>query len=178
MPITERRNHSLVVHYYSDPVNGNPGTDATVYEPILDFKFLNDTGKYLLLQTDINYVKQQLTFTLWGTPDGRKGWYSHPTVSRWIPAGDPVEIVSPDLKPGEKKCQNAFKGAVASFTYSRVTPAGEKIDRVFDSYYRPLPQICMVGPSSTPVCSGSACIVAPPPPVVSASGTEGILLNE
>jgi vancomycin resistance protein YoaR len=58
LQITQRRNHSLVVSYYADPVNGNPGTDATLYEPLLDLKFLNDTGNYLLLQTDIDYQKQ------------------------------------------------------------------------------------------------------------------------
>lgn len=145
MPITERRNHSLVVGYYADPVNGNPGTDATLYEPLVDFKFLNDTGNYLLLQAEIDYKKQQLTFTLWGKSDGRKGWYTHPLVSRWIPAGMPKEIEVDNLKPGEKKCQNAFRGAVASFTYTRITPNGEKVERVFESYYRPLPKICLVG---------------------------------
>jgi len=152
MPITERRNHSLVVGYYADPVNGNPGTDATLYEPDVDFRFLNDTGNYLLLQTDIDYNKQMLTFTLWGKSDGRKGWYTHPIVSRWIPAGDPKTVVVTDgsLKPGAQKCQAAFRGAVASFTYSRITSSSEKIDRVFDSYYRPLPKICMVGATSTP----------------------------
>jgi vancomycin resistance protein YoaR len=153
MQITQRRNHSLVVGYYADPVNGNPGTDATLYEPILDLKFLNDTGNYLLLETNIDYAKQQLTFTLWGKPDGRSGSYTHPLVSKWIPAGAPQMIPVTTLKPGEQKCQNAFRGAVASFTYTRVTPTGEKIDQVFDSYYRPLPKICMVGtdPNAPPV---------------------------
>lgn len=167
MDITERRNHSLVVNYYADPVNGNPGTDATLYEPILDLKFKNDTGHYLLLQTEVDYKKQQLTFTLWGKPDGRKGWYTHPIVSKWIPSGEPQEVISETLKPGEKKCQDAYKGAVASFTYTRITPAGEKIDRIFDSYYRPLPQICMVGKDpNAPVCKeGEKCTT------VSASST-------
>lgn len=150
MPISERRNHSLVVNYYADPVNGNPGTDATLYEPNVDFKFVNDTGGHLLLQTSIDYVKQQLVFTFWGKSDGRKGWYTRPIVSKWIPAGEPQEIVSQDLKPGEEKCQNAFRGAVASFIYTRITSSSEKINRVFDSYYRPLPKICMVGATSTP----------------------------
>lgn len=151
MDITQRRNHSLVVSYYADPVNGNPGTDATLYEPALDLKFLNDTGAHLLLQTDIDYKKQQLTFTLWGRPDGRKGWYTHPLVSKWIPSPETENIVVSDgsLKPGAVKCQNAFRGAVASFTYSRVTTSSVKIDRVFDSYYRPLPKICMIGATST-----------------------------
>ncbi|MBI2444088.1 MAG: VanW family protein [Candidatus Magasanikbacteria bacterium] len=159
MPITERFNHSLVVSYYADPVNKNPGTDATLYEPQLDFKFLNDTGSYLLLETRIDYERQELQFILWGKPDGRRGSYTHPVVSRWIPSGEPQEIVATDgsLKPGQQKCQNAFRGAVASFTYTRLTPAGEKIDRVFESFYRPLPKICMVGASasSTPADRGS-----------------------
>ncbi|PIT88739.1 MAG: hypothetical protein COU29_00615 [Candidatus Magasanikbacteria bacterium CG10_big_fil_rev_8_21_14_0_10_36_32] len=145
MPITERTNHSLVVGYYADPINGNPGTDATLYEPILDFKFMNDTGGYLLLQTEINYKKQMLIFTLWGTPDGRSGFYSRPIVSKWIPAGLPQEIKTTTLKPGETKCQNAFRGANASFTYTRFNQSGEKIERVFSSYYRPLPKMCMTG---------------------------------
>ncbi|KKQ40612.1 MAG: VanW family protein [Candidatus Magasanikbacteria bacterium GW2011_GWA2_37_8] len=159
MDITERRNHSLVVGYYADPVNGNPGTDATLYEPILDLKFKNDTGRYLLLQTEMDYKKMELRFTLWGTNDGRKGWYTHPTVSKWIPAGDPITIVKAGLKPEEESCQEAYKGAVASFTYTRVTPAGDKIARVFDSYYRPLPKTCLVAATSTPA-------VAPVEPIV------------
>lgn len=147
LPISERRNHSLVVGYYADPVNGNPGTDATLYEPSLDLKFINDTGNYMLLQTSIDYDKQQLVFTLWGRSDGRKGSYTHPEVSKWIPAGAPKEIVSANLKPGEKTCQAAFRGAVTSFTYTIISASGEKTERVFDSYYRPLPQICVVGQS-------------------------------
>ncbi len=165
MPITERRNHSLVVGYYADPVNGNPGTDATIYEPLLDFKFLNDTGNYLLLETSIDYEKQLLTFTLWGKPDGRSGSYTHPIVSKWIPAGAPQYIPVTTLAPGVERCQNAFRGAVASFTYSRTTPTGEKIDQVFDSYYRPLPRICQVGASaasSTPSgVPGDGAVIEP-----------------
>lgn len=151
LPITERRNHSLVVSYYADPVNGNPGTDATLYEPYLDLKFLNDTNNYLLLRTEIDYKKQLLLFNLYGTKDGRSGGFTRPKVSKWInPPAETEYIVSNKLKPGEEKCQPAYRGAVASFTYTRVTPEGEKIDQVFDSYYRPLPKICTTGPSSTP----------------------------
>ncbi len=175
MDITQRQNHSLVVGYYSDPVNGNPGTDATLYEPSLDLKFKNDTGHYLLLQTEIDYKKQQLIFTLWGKPDGRNGSYTHPLVKKWIPSGEPQEIKSAKLKPGEVKCQNAFRGAVASFTYSRVTPAGEKIDRVFDSYYRPLPKICMVGVDAVPECKpGETCAA----PAVGATEAQGATPSE
>lgn len=179
MDIIQRRNHSLVVSYYSDPINGNPGTDAALYEPDLDLKFKNDTGHYLLLQTSIDYVRQELRFTLWGHADGRKGWYTHPEVTKWIPAGPEQTIVNNELKPGEKKCQNAFTGAVAKFTYSRVTGSGEKIDRVFDSYYRPLPKLCLVGPTtgsstvSSPAleCIGDGCLLSPGTTVTPASSS-------
>jgi len=156
MPITQRQNHSLVVQYYSDPVNGNPGTDATVYEPYVDFKFINDTGNYLLLQTSINYTSQELTFTLWGKSDGRKGSYTHPTVSKWYTPGEKIVRKTLELKEGEEKCQSAFSGANASFTYTRFTSSSEKIERVFDSYYRPLPKICMVGVSKANYCKENA----------------------
>lgn len=177
MDISERRNHSLVVSYYLDPVNHNPGTDATIYDPAPDFRFKNDTGNYLLLQTNIDYNRQQLTFTLWGKPDGRKGWYSHPTVSKWIPAGTDTETIEVDdgsVPLGKTKCQDAFKGAVASFTYSRVTPAGDKIDRIFDSYYRPLPKICMVGVTKKTCPAGQNC----PAPSISASSTPTLDVGE
>ena len=38
LPIKERRNHAYIVSYYY-PI----GTDATIFDPVVDFKFLNDT---------------------------------------------------------------------------------------------------------------------------------------
>ncbi len=169
LPITERRNHSLVVSYYSDPVNHNPGTDATIYDPTVDFKFLNDTGNYLLLQAEADFKKLELKFTFWGKPDGRSGSYTHPVVSKWIPYGATRVVVVPTMKPGTRNCQSPFRGAVASFTYTRTTTLGEKIDEVYTSYYRALPEICMVGPSATapvgePCLEGENCAVATEPP--------------
>jgi len=158
MPIVERQNHSLVVGYYADPVNGNPGTDATLYDPYLDLKFLNDTENYLLLQTEIDYDKQELKFTLWGMSGGRKGWFTHPIVERWISPGEEQKIETLDLEPGTEKCQSAFVGAVTTFSYYRLIPGEEKIEREFESYYRPLPRICLVGVEElTPVCEDDNC---------------------
>lgn len=148
LPIVERRNHSLVVSYYNDPRNGNPGTDATIYDPSPDFKFTNDTGNYILIVTSMNNATGDLNFTFWGTNDGRKGEYSEPVVSRWIPAGEEKLIESPDLKPGEKKCQAGHIGAVASFVYTVNKPGQEAQSTTYTSNYRPLPRICLVGVSA------------------------------
>jgi len=145
LPITERRNHSLVVSYYNDPRNHNPGTDATIYDPAPDLKFVNDTGHFILITTAMNSENGDLTFTLWGTSDGRKGEYTEPVVERWIAAGEDKLIESPDLAPGQKKCQAAHVGAVTSFTYTVTKADGTKIETPFPSTYRPLPKICLVG---------------------------------
>jgi len=158
MEIVERRNHSLVISHYYDPVNHLPGTDATVYDPAPDFRFRNDTNNYVLIQTFMDTKTEELVFTLWGTnSDGRFGSYTHPEVLRWLPAGEPKNIESDSLAPGEKKCQNAFRGADTSFTYTRTFGDGRKEDRVFESHYRALPQICLIGKTAVPVCEGGAC---------------------
>ncbi len=143
--ITQRRNHSLVVSYYNDPINGNPGTDATIYDPAPDFRFINDTGKHVMWQTTMNTRTGRLAFTLWGTSDGRKGSYTAPVVDRWIATGPMVEKKTVDLEPGQRECQSKHPGAEASFTYSVVKADGTKKQTVYESYYRPLPEICLVG---------------------------------
>ena len=145
MPIVERRSHSLAVSYYFDPENGTPGTDATIYEPSPDFKFLNDTGYYILIATDVNTINGQLTFTLWGTSDGRQGSYSAPVVSSWISPGETRNIETLDLEPGKIQCQHAYPGANASFTYTIKRSEDEIEEQIFTSSYRALPEICLVG---------------------------------
>lgn len=61
---TERQNHAYPVQYYSPQ-----GTDATVYIPHPDLKFMNDTPGPILIQTMI--VGNKLTFEFFGKSDGR-----------------------------------------------------------------------------------------------------------
>lgn len=145
LSVVQRQNHSLVVSYYNDPSNGNPGTDATIYDPAPDFQFKNDTGHYVLFEASMDAAAQSLAFTLWGTDDGREGSYTPPVVKRWIPVGDTVETETTSIPVGEKKCQSAHVGADTSFTYTVANADGTSVDRVFESHYRPLPQICLVG---------------------------------
>lgn len=156
LPILERQNHSLVVHYYNDPKNGNPGTDATIYDPSPDFKFKNDTGHTILFQTAMDTKKQELRFTFWGTTDGRKGTYTAPVVNKRIPAGETRTIKTTDLPVGTTECQNAFPGADTSFTYTITKPDGTTVDRVFTSHYRALPKICMVGATPEDIAGQTA----------------------
>lgn len=64
LPILERYNHAFAVSYYTAPY-GVPGVDATIYYPSVDFKFRNDTGHYILIQTEL--VGTTLKFRYYGT---------------------------------------------------------------------------------------------------------------
>lgn len=64
LPILERHNHAFAVSYYTQPY-GVPGVDATIYYPQVDFKFKNDTGAHILIQTELKGTT--LKFKFYGT---------------------------------------------------------------------------------------------------------------
>ncbi len=145
LEVTARTNHGMVISYYNDPSNGNPGTDATIYEPNPDFKFRNDTGHYVLITTEMNLNNGHLEFHLWGTKDGRRGSYNPPKVLSWVPTGPALTFETNDLPSGKKECQGAHPGAVTSFDYTRVMPNGEKQIVTYKSTYRAVSARCFVG---------------------------------
>ncbi len=64
LPISARTNHSLYISHYPT------GRDATVNYPDLDLRFVNDTGKWMLLRTFVG--SSSLTVALYGTPVNRR----------------------------------------------------------------------------------------------------------
>lgn len=74
LKITERQNHAYPVQYYSPQ-----GTDATIYLPKPDLRFLNNTPGFILLQTTIEGKK--LIFDIFGESDGRQVEMEGPTVT-------------------------------------------------------------------------------------------------
>ena len=151
--IAERRNHSLVVSYYNDPSNNNPGTDATIYDPSPDLKITNDTPNYIMLQTVMDAENSELHFTFWGTSDGRTAHYTPPQVLSWTGYGPAVEKETTTLAPGVRKCQAPHPGATTTFDYIITRPDGTIETTPFFSSYRSLPSVCLVGaaaPGSPP----------------------------
>lgn len=143
LPITARRNHSYRVSYY-EPA----GTDATVYDPWPDLRFLNDTNNYVLIQARLN--GDDIYFDFWGTNDGRKVTVSDPVIFNITPP-PPTKIIETDeLAPGEKKCtEKAHNGADAYFDYIVVYPEGATTtphqEIRFKSHYVPWQEVCLVG---------------------------------
>jgi vancomycin resistance protein YoaR len=139
LPIIERRNHSYRVSYY-EPA----GTDATIYDPAPDLKFLNDTGNYILIQTRFEGTK--IFFDFWGTKDGRTASSTYPTIYN-IVKPEPTKIVETlDLPIGEKKCtEKAHNGADAYFDYQVTYPDGAIKKKKFSSHYIPWRAVCLIG---------------------------------
>jgi vancomycin resistance protein YoaR len=147
LPITARRNHSYRVSYY-EPA----GTDAAVYDPWPDVRFLNDTGNYILIQARIS--GNNIYFEFWGKKDGRIATTTAPTIYN-IVKPQPTKLVETDtLKPGEKKCtERAHNGADAYFDYTVIYPEGAtttpKQEVRFKSHYVPWQEVCLIGKSIT-----------------------------
>ncbi|MFA6514187.1 MAG: VanW family protein [Patescibacteria group bacterium] len=147
LPITARRNHSYRVAYY-EPA----GTDAAVYDPWPDVKFINDTGNYILIQSKI--TGNDIYFDFWGVKDGRLASTTVPVVYNIVKPAPSKLIETTTLKPGEKKCtERAHNGADAYFDYTVIYPEGstttpEQIVR-FKSHYVPWQEVCLIGKSST-----------------------------
>lgn len=139
LPVTQRRNHSYRVVYY-EPA----GTDATIYDPAPDYRFINDTSHHILIQTRIN--GDDLAFDLWGTKDGRVFEATKPVIYNIVQPGPTKIIETPDLPEGEKKCtEKAHAGADAYFDYTVTYPDGETKKNRFSSHYVPWQAVCLVG---------------------------------
>ena len=161
LPITARQNHSYRVSYY-EPA----GTDAAIYDPWPDVRFINDSAKSILIQSRIE--GNDIYFDFWGTKDGRTASTSKPVVYN-IVSPPPTKIIeSDDLAPGEKKCtEKAHNGADAYFDYTVIYPEGAtstpEQTRRFKSHYVPWQEVCLVGKaaSSTPPATEDSASPAP-----------------
>jgi vancomycin resistance protein YoaR len=136
LPVIERTAHAYRVHYYEEKYQ--VGFDATVFQPVPDFKFQNDTPAYILIQTVYDEKKKYLAFELYGTSDGRTAEISKSRI--WEQTAPPPDLYidDPNLPIGVvNQTEHAAWGAKAAFDY-KVT-LGEEVlqDRTFFSNYRP-----------------------------------------
>ncbi|MEA3463478.1 MAG: VanW family protein, partial [Patescibacteria group bacterium] len=139
LPITQRRNHAYRVVYY-EPA----GTDAAIYDPWPDVRFINDTDNHILIQSRIK--GDNLYFDFWGTNDGRVIEKTEPTIYNIVKPGPTKYIETLDLEPGEEKCtEHAHNGADAYFDYKVIYAGGETKEKRFSSHYVPWQAVCLIG---------------------------------
>lgn len=105
-PIVERHPHAYRVSYY-EKVSGNKrdadlaGLDATVYIPLVDLKFINDTPYWLLMETYINQTASRLTWKFYSTQDGRTMKWTTTGPINTVEPKKPLYQLNTDLDTGE-----------------------------------------------------------------------------
>ncbi|MCC6906119.1 MAG: VanW family protein, partial [Anaerolineae bacterium] len=148
-PIVERYPHGYRVGYYE--VGEGAGMDATVYSPVVDMKFVNDTPYHLLVETEMSDSQSQLTFRFYSTSDGRTVQKDGPYITNRVPHGPAVYEENPELTPGQvKKVDYAVDGADVTI-YRIVYRAGEVLHQdTFFSQYIPWQDVYQVAPGYLP----------------------------
>lgn len=144
LPIAERHAHAYRVGYYEQ--DSDPGFDATVYSPSVDFRFKNDTGNYILIQTFIDPNSERLSFLLYGTKDERESQISSAVITSQSPPPAPLYQDEPSLEKGVLK-QVDFPAAGANVYFTRQVIKNGKviISDKFVSGYKPWQAVYLRG---------------------------------
>jgi len=152
-PIVSRLEHGYWLSYYND--GEGPGMDATIYSPIVDLKFINNTPYHLLIENYYSAENEALTFKFYSTSMGR-------TIEKEGPVFENVTEVpgtdqdrweyDPDLPEGTvQQIDWATEGADVYVTRIVKNADGEVIEeRTFASHYIPYPNTYHYGPGVEP----------------------------
>lgn len=151
-PIVERHAHAYRVSYYEQQSNGwvdtnLAGLDATVYVPLVDFKFTNDTPNWLLMET---YVEgYSLTWKFYSTKDGRSMDWTTTGVTNVQAPPEPLYRENPDLPTGTiKQVDWAVEGASVEVNRIVYKDGGVYFTDTFRTDYIPWQAIYEYGPGT------------------------------
>ncbi len=105
LEINERHAHGYRVYYYErlgnrqlDP--GLAGLDASVYLPVLDLKFTNDTPYWILMEAQPDTNLFQLQWRFYSTDVNRYVEYTSTGLTNIVPEGEPVYNENPNFPSG------------------------------------------------------------------------------
>lgn len=153
-PIVERHAHAYRVYYY-EKVAGNrinsrlAGLDATVFVPLVDFKFTNDTPYWLLMETYVDPRNASITWKFYSTKDGRRVEWDTTGPTNVVEAPDPVYRENPDLPSGEIK-QVDWAADGADVTVNRTVYRNDSVyiqDTIY-THYQPWADVYEYGPGT------------------------------
>jgi len=142
-PIVERYNHGYVVDWY-----GEPGLDATIFTPSVDFRFRNDTGAYLLMQPVVNGTGGAITFNFYGTKPDRQVTVSEPQIADVSPPPPPLYEIDESLAPGEREQVDWAKEGMTVTVTRTIIENGETRTETLRSKYQPWRAVYLVGPGT------------------------------
>ncbi len=148
-PITERYAHGYRVSYYE--TGEGAGMDATVFSPLVDLKFINDTPYYLLIETYFNPTRATLTFKFYSTSMNRRVDKKGPFTSNVTPHGPTVYEVNPALRPGQRRQVDYAVNGADVVVRRQVYQDGVLIrEDSFLSHYLPWQAVVQVAPGGLP----------------------------
>ena len=153
-PIQERYPHAYRVGYYELKADGGyntslAGLDATVYTPLVDFKFTNDTSNWLLMETYVSQAARTLTWKFYSTSDGREMEWHTTGLQNVVEPPDPLYEENPELAKGTvKQVDWAVKGADVTVTRTVTRDGQTIIEDTFNTHYIPWRAIYQYGPGT------------------------------
>lgn len=147
-PITERWEHGYQVGYYDD--GEGPGMDATVYSPLVDFRFINDTPYYLLIENYYSEANSSLTFKFYSTGLGRTVTKEGPIIQNVVDPNPDIWELNEELAAGEvEQVDWAVEGADVTVGRTVINANGDLIRQdTFVSNYIPWQNIYQYGPGA------------------------------
>lgn len=155
LPVVERYPHSYRVKYYEQTAKPGvyntkmAGLDATVYVPIVDFKFTNDTDDWLLMETYVYKTYRQLVWKFYGTSDGRTVDWQTTGLTNIKDPPDPVFEENSSLKKDEiKQVDWAVEGASVIVTRNVYRDGIRLWQDTFRTNYQPWAAVCQYGPGT------------------------------
>jgi vancomycin resistance protein YoaR len=154
LPVLERYPHAYRVSYYEMTASGGvdsrlAGLDATVYFPLVDLKFKNDTPYWILMETYVNVNARTLTWKFYSTRDGRSVDWTTTGPSNVVSAPPPRFEVNDELKKNQmKQVDWAANGADVTVTRTVWKDDAVWFQDQFTTHYEPWQAICQYGPDS------------------------------
>ncbi len=150
-PIVERWPHAYRVGYYELGGFG-PGFDATVYSPLVDFRFTNDTPYHILVQTEVDPANARLRFLFYSTKEGRTVEQLGPEWGEPEPPEAPIYEFDATLPAGTSvKVETPHDGLLA--TLGRIVRSADGVvlyHDTFISHFVPWPERYRYGPDFIP----------------------------
>ncbi len=142
-PIVERYNHGYVVDWY-----GEPGMDATIFTPTVDFRFRNDTSSYLLMEHVVDTVNGVVTVNFYGTKPDRTVTVSKPEITEVLAPEPPSYVVDETLAPGAQNQVEWEKEGMTTRVTRTIVENGTTRTDTLVSQYQPWRAVYLVGPGT------------------------------
>jgi len=151
-PIVERTPHAYRVSYYERIASGGvdprlAGLDATVYFPLVDFKFTNDSPYWILMETYMS--NSSLTWKFYSTSDGRTVTWDTTGVTNVVAAPSPLFEVNNELGKNQmKQVDWSANGADVNVTRTVWRNGAVLFQDNISTHYEPWQAVCEYGPDS------------------------------